>query len=161
MCLAGAAETAGLSCTGGLALAAAGVGTAGAGLDMLIHGGSDLGHDLGSLAQSSGSGGEGYTSSPALKGDPYHPDEVAERSAGNQELYAPTPGERAASLGYETRIPAQRAPFNSHNQEVFWNGSTYITPDVDGHNVSNGWKMFNRRGVRIGTYDADLNYVKE
>ncbi|MEU9624099.1 toxin C-terminal domain-containing protein, partial [Streptomyces sp. NPDC048155] len=104
---------------------------------------------------------EGYTSSPALKGDPYHPDSVAARSAQNRELYAGTVGDRAGALGYRTRIPAQRAPFNSHGQVVFSNGKNYITPDVDGHNVSDGWKMFNRKGQRIGTYDPDLNYLKE
>jgi hypothetical protein len=104
---------------------------------------------------------EGYKSSPALKGDPYHPDAVSERSKANQELYAATSRDRAATLGYNTRIPAQKAPFDSHGQEVFTNGKSYITPDVDGHNVTNGWKMFSRRGARIGTYDSELNYVKE
>ncbi|MFD7288270.1 polymorphic toxin-type HINT domain-containing protein [Streptomyces sp. NPDC059863] len=104
---------------------------------------------------------EGYTSSPALKGDPYHPDSVAARSQQNRDLYAGTVGDRAGALGYRTRIPAQKAPFNSHGQVVFSNGKNYITPDVDGHNVSDGWKMFNRKGQRIGTYDPDLNYLKE
>jgi hypothetical protein len=103
----------------------------------------------------------GYKSSPALKGDPYHPDSVAARSAANQELYAATSRDRAAALGYTTRIPAQKAPFDSHGQEAFTNGKSYITPDVDGHNVTNGWKMFSSRGARIGTYDSELNYVKE
>lgn len=104
---------------------------------------------------------EGYKSSPALKRDPYHPDAVSERSRANQELYAATSRDRAAALGYDTRIPAQKAPFDSHGQEVFTNGKSYVTPDVDGHNVTNGWKMFSRRGARIGTYDSELNYVKE
>jgi putative RNase toxin 21 of polymorphic toxin system len=104
---------------------------------------------------------EGYTSSPALKGDPYHPDSVASRSTVNQELYAATSRDRAAALGYTTRIPAQKAPFDSHGQEVFTNGKNYITSDVDGHNVTDGWKMFNKRGARIGTYDSELHYVKE
>lgn len=103
----------------------------------------------------------GYTSSPALRRDPYHADSVAARSAANQELYAPTSRDLAGALGYTTRIPAQKVHFDSHGQEVFTNGTNYITPDVDGHNVSDGWKMFNRRGVRIGTYDSELNYVKE
>lgn len=104
---------------------------------------------------------EGYTSSPALKRDPYHPDLVAARSADSQARYAVTSRDRAMALGYDKRIPAQKAPFDSHGQEVFTNGKSYITPDVDGHNVTNGWKMFSRRGVRIGTYDSELNYVKE
>ncbi|WP_434743908.1 toxin C-terminal domain-containing protein [Micromonospora sp. SH-82] len=64
-------------------------------------------------------------------------------------------------MGYRTRIPSQKAHFDSHRQEVFTDGKNFITRDVDGHNVTDGWKMFNRRGKRIGTYDSDLNYVKE
>jgi hypothetical protein len=104
---------------------------------------------------------QGYTSSPALKRDPYHPDSVAGRSAANRELYAATSRDRAAFLGYTTRIPAQKVFFDSHGQDAFTNGKTYITPDIDSHNVTSGWKMFNRRGVRLGTYDFELNYVKE
>jgi Novel toxin 21 len=104
---------------------------------------------------------QGYTSSPALKRDPYHPDSVAGRSAANRELYAATSRDQAAFLGYTKRIPAQKVSFDSHGQDAFTNGKTYITPDIDGHNVTSGWKMFNRRGVRLGTYDFELNYVKE
>ncbi|WP_213202165.1 toxin C-terminal domain-containing protein [Erwinia rhapontici] len=66
----------------------------------------------------------------------------------------------ANDLGYGQRIPPQKAPFNSHDQPVFSNGKNYITPDVDSHNVTNGWKMFDRKGDRIGTYDGELNKVK-
>jgi hypothetical protein len=104
---------------------------------------------------------QGYTSSPALKRDPYHPDSVAGRSAANREVYSATSRDQAASLGYTTRIPAQKVFFDSHGQDAFTNGKTYITPDIDGHNVTSGWKMFNRRGVRLGTYDFELNFVKE
>jgi intein/homing endonuclease len=104
---------------------------------------------------------EGYTSSPALKGDPYHPDTVGARSALNDEYYLGLTVNRADALGYSQRIPAQRVPFNSHGQAVYYNGKNYITPDVDAHNVTNGWKMFDMRGNRIGTYDMDLNYVKK
>jgi len=69
--------------------------------------------------------------------------------------------QKAENLGYGQRISPQKAPFNSHGQPVFWNGKNYITPDVDGHNVSEGWKMFDRRGNRIGTYDKELNWVKK
>ncbi|WEO94960.1 RHS repeat-associated core domain-containing protein [Streptomyces sp. FXJ1.172] len=104
---------------------------------------------------------EGYTPSPALEKDPYHPDMVGKRSEGNKELYAATPADRAAELGYNRRISPQKAPFDSHGQDVFFNGKNYITPDVDGHNVSDGWKMFNKKGQRVGTYDPDLNYLKK
>ena len=43
---------------------------------------------------------------------------------------------------------------------MFFNGKNYITRDNTSHNVTDGWKMFNRRGQRIGTYDPDLNYLK-
>ncbi|QTO01087.1 toxin C-terminal domain-containing protein [Aggregatibacter sp. 2125159857] len=71
-------------------------------------------------------------------------------------------GDKAAEkLGYGQRIPPQKAPFNSHGQDVYWNGKNYITPDVDGHNVSDGWKIFDRRGNRLGTYDKDLKRIKD
>ena len=69
--------------------------------------------------------------------------------------------EAAAQLGYDRRIPPQKAPFDSHGQPVFFNGKEYITPDVDGHNVTGGWKVFDRKGRRVGTYDKDLNRIKK
>ncbi|WP_410681406.1 toxin C-terminal domain-containing protein [Avibacterium paragallinarum] len=69
--------------------------------------------------------------------------------------------EAANKLGYKNRIPPQKAPFNSHGQPVYWNGKNYITPDIDEHNTSNGWKMFDKKGRRQGTYDKDLNRIKD
>jgi hypothetical protein len=68
--------------------------------------------------------------------------------------------ESAQELGYTQRIAAQKSPFNSHGQPVFYNPKTktYITPDVDAHN-GGVWKMFDRRGNRIGTYDGELNRI--
>ncbi|WP_308168581.1 toxin C-terminal domain-containing protein [Cedecea davisae] len=63
-------------------------------------------------------------------------------------------------LGYNQRLGPNKAPFNSHGQPAFFNGKDYITPDVDGHNVSDGWKKFSKKGVRLGTYDKDLNRIK-
>ena len=68
--------------------------------------------------------------------------------------------EAAKKLGYDRRVAPNKAPFNSHGQPAFFNGKDYITPDVDGHNVSEGWKKFSKKGVRLGTYDKDLNRVK-
>jgi len=48
--------------------------------------------------------------------------------------------EAARKLGYDRRISADKVPFNSHGQPAFFNGKDYITPDVDGHNLSYGWK---------------------
>ena len=69
--------------------------------------------------------------------------------------------DQAKVLGFGTRIPPQKAPFDSHGQPVFWNGKQYITPDVDSHNVTNGWKVFDRKGRREGTYDWQLNWIKK
>ncbi|KAA6043346.1 filamentous hemagglutinin N-terminal domain-containing protein [Pantoea sp. Bo_7] len=69
--------------------------------------------------------------------------------------------EAAGKLGFDRKIPAQKSPFNSHGQPVFYDGKNYITPDVDSHNVTNGWKMFNKKGKRIGTYDSELNRIKD
>jgi hypothetical protein len=66
--------------------------------------------------------------------------------------------EAASALGFDKRIPPQRAPFNSHGQSVFFDGKRYITPDVDGHS-GGAWKLFDRRGNRIGTYDEKLNRI--
>uniref|UniRef100_UPI001F4D4ABC toxin C-terminal domain-containing protein n=3 Tax=Rosenbergiella nectarea TaxID=988801 RepID=UPI001F4D4ABC len=68
--------------------------------------------------------------------------------------------EAARKLGYDRRISADKVPFNSHGQPAFFNGKDYITPDVDGHNVSYGWKKFSKKGVRLGTYDIDLKRIK-
>jgi RHS repeat-associated protein len=97
---------------------------------------------------------------PALKGDPYHPDEVAKRAEelGKLREVMQSTQRAAERLGYTKRIPAQKAPFNSHGQEVFTNGKNYITRDVDSH-IGGAWKMFDRRGNRIGTYDANLNRI--
>ncbi|WP_275955698.1 toxin C-terminal domain-containing protein [Sodalis sp. dw_96] len=69
--------------------------------------------------------------------------------------------EAAGKLGYNRRIPPQKAPFDSHGQPVFSNGKNYITPDVDSHNVTNGWKMFDHKGERSGTFDQSLNKIKD
>ncbi|WP_157822506.1 toxin C-terminal domain-containing protein [Psychromonas sp. Urea-02u-13] len=63
----------------------------------------------------------------------------------------------AFNLGFNKRIPPQKSPFNSHGQSVFSNGKKYISLDVDGHNVANGWKMFDLKGRRIGTWSSDLS----
>ncbi|MCX4452873.1 toxin C-terminal domain-containing protein [Streptomyces sp. NBC_01728] len=102
----------------------------------------------------------GYEPAPFNPKDPYSPESVQKRQDYNKELYQPSTADRAGELGYHTAIKANRAPFHSHGQDVYFNGKNYITRDVDGHNVTDGWKMFNRQGRRIGTYDPDLNYLK-
>jgi hypothetical protein len=68
--------------------------------------------------------------------------------------------EQASRLGFKTRIAANRAPFNSHGQTVFSDGKNYITRDIDQHR-GGVWKMFDRKGRRLGTYDADLNRIAD
>jgi len=72
-------------------------------------------------------------------------------SKTNQET-----AEQAAILGYPKRVPPQKAPFNSHGMPVYTNGREYLTPDRDSHNVSDGWKIIDRRGERMGTWNWDL-----
>jgi len=67
----------------------------------------------------------------------------------------------AGKLGFDKRIPAPKVPFNSHGQPAFFNGKVYITPDIDSHNITNGWKMFDRKGTRLGTYDSNLDRIKD
>nr|WP_260676307.1 VENN motif pre-toxin domain-containing protein [Pantoea ananatis] len=67
----------------------------------------------------------------------------------------------ASDLGFGNKIPAPKVPFNSHGQPAFYNGKVYITPDIDSHNVTNSWKMFDRKGNRLGTYDSSLNRIKD
>jgi len=55
----------------------------------------------------------------------------------------------------------------SHGQPVYKHPkkNLYISPDVDGHNVSNGWKMadsvknLGSKKTRLGTFDADLKKI--
>jgi filamentous hemagglutinin len=65
--------------------------------------------------------------------------------------------ELAEYLGYTRR--AKDTPFNTHGRPAFTNGRNYITPDIDSHN-GGVWKMFNRRGDLLGTFDAMLNQIK-
>ncbi|MEO2088849.1 MAG: toxin C-terminal domain-containing protein [Gemmataceae bacterium] len=50
------------------------------------------------------------------------------------------------------------APFNSHGQPVFSDGSKYYTPDADGH-IGGVWKQFDKKGNRTGTLDGNLNKI--
>jgi hypothetical protein len=55
----------------------------------------------------------------------------------------------------------------SHGQPVYKHPkkNLFISPDVDGHNVSNGWKMadsirnLGSKKTRLGTYDAALKRI--
>jgi RHS repeat-associated protein len=64
----------------------------------------------------------------------------------------------AGSLGFSRRIPPQKAPFDSHGQQIFYDGKKYITRDIDAHN-GGVWKMFDRKGWRLGTFDKNLNKI--
>ena len=62
----------------------------------------------------------------------------------------------AKDLGFKKRISPQKAPFNSHGQPVFSDGKKFITRDVDS-NKGGVWKMFDKKGKRIGTFNEDLS----
>jgi hypothetical protein len=93
---------------------------------------------------------------PALKGSTHHPDVVESRSRKWHQKYGDDGFENAARhFGYER---TKSYPFNSHGQRVYFNGKNYITPDVDSH-VGGVWKMFDRHGRRMGTYNGDLQKI--
>ena len=60
--------------------------------------------------------------------------------------------EQARDLGFKA---TKDAPVNSHGKPVFQKGDFFITPDRDSHK-GGVWKVFDRKGNRIGTYNADL-----
>jgi hypothetical protein len=75
--------------------------------------------------------------------------------AGFARLTGNEAARKAALLGFKKRIPPQKAHFNSHGQPVFQKGDRFITPDVDQH-LGGTWKLFDRSGNRLGTYNEDL-----
>lgn len=100
-----------------------------------------------------------HPKSPALEESPWHPAQVELRCAQwRHELRKQQWQEAAARLGYVRRIPPQKAPFNSHGQEVYSDGVALITPDVDSH-IGGVWKKFDAKGRRLGTYDEQLNRI--
>jgi hypothetical protein len=68
--------------------------------------------------------------------------------------------EQAKQLGYDQRVSPKKVPFNSHGMPVYTDGENYLTPDRDAHNVTNGWKLFDGRGNRLGTYSWNLTRLK-
>lgn len=57
-------------------------------------------------------------------------------------------------------VKTNQYPFNSHGQQVYKKGNRYITPDVDSHN-GGVWKIFDNKGKRLGTADANLRIFKK
>ncbi|MEZ4299423.1 MAG: toxin C-terminal domain-containing protein [Polyangiaceae bacterium] len=92
---------------------------------------------------------------PAVEGNPWHPAEVAKRQGIVVQENGPL---SAKAAGFPRRVAPKEAPFNSHGQESYTDGNRYITPDVDGHNGGT-WKMFDRKGNRVGTYNTDMEKI--
>ncbi|WP_445114734.1 polymorphic toxin-type HINT domain-containing protein [Acinetobacter sp. WZC-1] len=65
--------------------------------------------------------------------------------------------EAAEKLGYKR---VKEFPFNSHGQAVFKKGNKYISPEVAPAHNGGIWKVFDHKGKRLGTADADLNIFK-
>jgi RHS repeat-associated protein len=101
---------------------------------------------------------------PAVPGDNWNPDVVSQRASING--MAKNGPLAARVLGYDRRVAPDRLPFNSHGQPGYFDGRTYITPDVgsggsgsvDSH-IGGSWKMFDRSGNRLGTYDMNLERI--
>ena len=103
----------------------------------------------------------------AIGGPPNDPDgpdpeeiRELERSVRNRRMTSKEAESSVKDLGFDKKIPAQKAPFNSHGKPVFQKGNKFITPDADGHN-GGVWKMFNRAGQRLGTFDKNLVRIGE
>ena len=85
----------------------------------------------------------------------------------NNEITFPQ-GEGAKAKKITTFIPKGygQTNFLSHGQKVFYSKKTktYISPDTDGH-IKGIWKMaksvkaLGKKQTRMGTYDANLNWM--
>jgi RHS repeat-associated protein len=133
----------------GVAVAAGGVVVTANGVYSIGKGVITIAHAMAAARGAGGGGGGGAGGRGGGGGNPLRGQEAADA---------------ARALGYDRRISPQRAPFDSHGQPVFSNGRNYITPDIgsgggSGSHTGGVWKMFDRRGIRIGTYDGNLNRI--
>jgi hypothetical protein len=81
---------------------------------------------------------------------------VLERAIFRAELTGSRIATEAARKGFDK--VAKDAPFNTHGQKAFTDGKNFLTRDADSH--SGGvWKMFDRFGRRMGTYDQYLERI--
>lgn len=64
-----------------------------------------------------------------------------------------------AVIKYKVPSSNSGSSFDTHGILIFNKGNNWITAD-NSHNGGR-WKMFNSKGKRKGTYDKDLNYIKE
>jgi len=55
-----------------------------------------------------------------------------------------------------SRCVRRETGFDTHGQPAYGNGKGYISPDADGHNGTDNWKKFDRKGNRTGTWNNDL-----
>ena len=64
--------------------------------------------------------------------------------------------------GYTVEFAPNKVPFDSHGQPAFYSSSKrqYLTRDVDEHTGA-GWKIFSKNGKRLGTYDENLNRIRD
>lgn len=75
-------------------------------------------------------------------------------AAASGPLRGQAAAEAAKKLGYGSRISPQKVPFNSHGQAAFTDGKNFLTPEYDSH-IGGVWKLFDRKGNRVGTLDAN------
>jgi hypothetical protein len=161
----GGAALAGISAGGeglGIALDATGVGAiAGVPLNVV----SAAGIVAGSGIAAAGLNSLAQNAAGPDRVDPLKADGGGSGSgAGDDEPSTPQTkqqmAEQAKQLGYDQRVSPKKVPFNSHGMPVYTDGENYLTPDRDAHNVTNGWKLFDRRGNRLGTYSWNLTRLK-
>jgi uncharacterized protein RhaS with RHS repeats len=73
--------------------------------------------------------------------------------AGASRLTTSQASDLARYIGFTKRVKAPH--FNSKGQAVFTDGRVFITQDVTSHK-GGVWKVIDRKGNRLGTYDALL-----
>jgi hypothetical protein len=82
------------------------------------------------------------------------------RSERAQGVTPPTNAEaRAQAKNLEYNRVVKDPPFNSHGRLVFTNGKDLISADRDLHQGVRAWKVFDRSGNRIGTWDWNLQHL--
>jgi hypothetical protein len=102
-------------------------------------------------AESAEAGGEAVD--PILK-------KVAERALFRSELVGPRIAEEAAKQGFDKVVKSARIKGGTHGQKVFTDGKRFLTKDTDGHSFG-VWKLFDRKGNRLGTYDQYLKQIAD
>lgn len=90
-------------------------------------------------------------------------------SSAQSKKYEPLANTKAGRAAIEeNKLPKGFKKTNEfgkqHGQDIYKKGNKYYSKDIDGHNITGGWKVFRKVGTRlkrIGTADKDLTIFKK